>query len=260
MIITENCEVRKWKGTIMAKIAVYFPGIGYHCDKPLLYYGRKIACEQGYQEYRNVSYTYHAENIRGDEEKMKEAYEALFVEAEEVWRTDGTAVPKPATARALPVFMAAIEFIHTYSLIHDDLPCMDNDDLRRGKPTCHKVYGETAAVLAGDALQAAAFHTALMAPGPWVRSDAPAQAARILAEAAGESTPGGEAQRPGRRRGRPERPAAGRLPQRRRGTGPAPPSRPPWRSGRGSPQSFGGGRRGPPPSGPVFRRAPARGR
>ncbi len=82
MIITENCEVRKWKGTIMAKIAVYFPGIGYHCDKPLLYYGRKIACEQGYQEYRNVSYTYHAENIRGDEEKMKEAYEALFVQAE----------------------------------------------------------------------------------------------------------------------------------------------------------------------------------
>lgn len=66
----------------MAKIAVYFPGIGYHCDKPLLYYGRKIACEQGYQEYRNVSYTYHAENIRGDEEKMKEAYEALFVQAE----------------------------------------------------------------------------------------------------------------------------------------------------------------------------------
>ena len=83
-------------------------------------------------------------------------------------------------------FACAVEMLHTYSLIHDDLPCMDNDDLRRGKPTCHKVYGETAAVLAGDALQAAAFHTALMAPGPWVRSDAPAQAARILAEAAGE--------------------------------------------------------------------------
>ena len=71
-----------WKGTIMAKIAVYFPGIGYHCDKPLLYYGRKIACEQGYQEYRNISYTYQAGNIRGDEEKMNEAYEALFVQAE----------------------------------------------------------------------------------------------------------------------------------------------------------------------------------
>lgn len=52
---------------------------------------------------------------------------------------------------------AAIEFIHTYSLIHDDLPAMDNDDLRRGKPTCHKVYGEAAAILAGDGLQAFAF-------------------------------------------------------------------------------------------------------
>ena len=47
---------------------------------------------------------------------------------------------------------AAIEMIHTYSLIHDDLPSMDNDDLRRGKPTCHKVYGEGIAILAGDAL------------------------------------------------------------------------------------------------------------
>lgn len=66
----------------MAKLAVYFPGIGYHCDKPLLYYGRKIACEQGYEEYRNLHYTYHAGNIRGDEEKMKAAYEALFSQAE----------------------------------------------------------------------------------------------------------------------------------------------------------------------------------
>ncbi len=45
---------------------------------------------------------------------------------------------------------AAIEFIHTYSLIHDDLPAMDNDDLRRGKPSCHKAFGEAAAILAGD--------------------------------------------------------------------------------------------------------------
>lgn len=66
----------------MAKIAVYFPGIGYHCDKPLLYYGRKIACEQGYQDYRNIHYTYHGGNIRGNEEKMQEAYEALFSQAE----------------------------------------------------------------------------------------------------------------------------------------------------------------------------------
>lgn len=49
-------------------------------------------------------------------------------------------------------FSAAIEMIHTYSLIHDDLPCMDNDDLRRGKPTCHKQFGEATAILAGDGL------------------------------------------------------------------------------------------------------------
>ncbi|MBU0455643.1 MAG: polyprenyl synthetase family protein [Pseudomonadota bacterium] len=53
----------------------------------------------------------------------------------------------------------AIECIHTYSLIHDDLPAMDNDDLRRGQPTCHKKYGEALAVLAGDALQTLAFET-----------------------------------------------------------------------------------------------------
>lgn len=52
----------------------------------------------------------------------------------------------------------AVEMIHTYSLIHDDLPAMDNDDLRRGKPTCHKVFGEAIAILAGDALLTRAFH------------------------------------------------------------------------------------------------------
>ena len=66
----------------MSKIAVYFPGIGYHCDKPLLYYSRNITCELGYKNYRNVSYTYNAGNIRGNEEKMKEAYETLFSQAE----------------------------------------------------------------------------------------------------------------------------------------------------------------------------------
>jgi geranylgeranyl diphosphate synthase, type II len=53
----------------------------------------------------------------------------------------------------------ALEMIHTYSLIHDDLPSMDDDDLRRGRPTCHVKYGEANAILAGDALQALAFHT-----------------------------------------------------------------------------------------------------
>jgi geranylgeranyl diphosphate synthase type II len=62
--------------------------------------------------------------------------------------------------KALPM-ASAVEYIHTYSLIHDDLPCMDDDDLRRGKPTNHIVYGEATAVLAGDALLNFAFETVL---------------------------------------------------------------------------------------------------
>ena len=84
--------------------------------------------------------------------------------------------------KALP-FAASIEMIHTYSLIHDDLPCMDNDDYRRGRLTNHKVYGEANAVLAGDALLTAAFDTICSAdaePAVAVR------AARILAGCAGE--------------------------------------------------------------------------
>ncbi len=81
-------------------------------------------------------------------------------------------------------FACAVEMLHTYSLIHDDLPCMDNDDLRRGKPTCHKKFGETAAVLAGDALQAAAFQTVLRCKALRLNT-APQMAALILSEAAG---------------------------------------------------------------------------
>lgn len=83
---------------------------------------------------------------------------------------------------ALPV-ACALELVHTYSLIHDDLPCMDDDDLRRGKPTNHKVYGETLAVLAGDALQPEAFRLILTAPE--LPADRRAACALILAEAAG---------------------------------------------------------------------------
>ena len=61
---------------------------------------------------------------------------------------------------AMP-FACAVEMVHTYSLIHDDLPCMDNDDMRRGKPSNHKLYGEDMALLAGDALQALAFEVML---------------------------------------------------------------------------------------------------
>lgn len=84
--------------------------------------------------------------------------------------------------KAVPVG-CALELVHTYSLIHDDLPCMDDDDLRRGKPTNHKVYGETLAVLAGDALQPEAYRLILTAPG--LDESRRAACGRILAEVSG---------------------------------------------------------------------------
>ena len=83
--------------------------------------------------------------------------------------------------QALPV-ACAVEMLHTYSLIHDDLPCMDNDELRRGRPTNHVVYGECTATLAGDAMQAEAFGTILRSELP---VDRKAACATILADAVG---------------------------------------------------------------------------
>ena len=80
-------------------------------------------------------------------------------------------------------YACAVEMLHTYSLIHDDLPCMDNDDLRRGKPTCHMKYSEWLALLAGDALQTAAFER--LATSKRTASAANARACGILAKAAG---------------------------------------------------------------------------
>lgn len=86
---------------------------------------------------------------------------------------------------AMP-FACAVEMVHTYSLIHDDLPCMDNDDFRRGQPTNHKVFGENIALLAGDALQSMAYTAMLsdeaVAAVGGVRA---ARAAHILAEKSG---------------------------------------------------------------------------
>ncbi len=86
-----------------------------------------------------------------------------------------------STQDAMPL-AAAIEMIHTYSLIHDDLPCMDNDDFRRGNPTNHRVYGEAIAILAGDALLTAAFEAVANAP---LTSDAKVRAVQVLAECSG---------------------------------------------------------------------------
>ena len=85
-------------------------------------------------------------------------------------------------AEALPL-ACALELVHTYSLIHDDLPCMDDDDMRRGRPTCHTVYGEATAVLAGDALLAEAFRMIAEAPG--LSCEQKTEAVGILARACG---------------------------------------------------------------------------
>ena len=93
----------------------------------------------------------------------------LCLETARIFTKDVTSALHPA---------CAIEMIHTYSLIHDDLPALDNDDIRRGKPTCHKKFGEAAAILAGDALLTLAFETIGATPV------APAQCVAIVKEVA----------------------------------------------------------------------------
>jgi geranylgeranyl diphosphate synthase type II len=95
------------------------------------------------------------------------------------------------TPRVVLPAACALEMIHTYSLIHDDLPAMDNDDYRRGKLTNHKIFGDAIAILAGDALLTEAFgimasaHTRKSAPGSAVESDRMVKAIAVLAKAAG---------------------------------------------------------------------------
>ena len=79
----------------------------------------------------------------------------------------------------------AVELIHAYSLIHDDLPAMDNDDLRRGRATCHKAFDEATAILAGDALQALAFQILANSPTILVRAEQRLKMINLLAQASG---------------------------------------------------------------------------
>jgi farnesyl diphosphate synthase len=79
---------------------------------------------------------------------------------------------------------AAVELIHAYSLVHDDMPCMDDDDLRRGKPSCHKQYDDATALLVGDALQSLAFQI-LSAPGLYTSSQRQLEMVQLLALASG---------------------------------------------------------------------------
>ncbi len=90
------------------------------------------------------------------------------------WNTPGTQLDHVA---------CALEFIHSYSLVHDDLPAMDDDDLRRGRPSCHKAFDEATAILAGDGLQARAFE--LLADAPGLSADQKVQMIKVLAAAAG---------------------------------------------------------------------------
>ncbi len=86
---------------------------------------------------------------------------------------------------ALDAAACAVELIHAYSLVHDDLPAMDDDDLRRGKPTCHRAFGEAEAILAGDALQALAFQVLARAPMEGVTDASRLKMLDLLARAAG---------------------------------------------------------------------------
>lgn len=88
-------------------------------------------------------------------------------------------------AAVAEAFMAAMEMIHTYSLVHDDLPAMDDDDFRRGKPTTHKVFGEDMGILAGDALLNYAYETALKGVGQAEEKENAIKALRVLSEKAG---------------------------------------------------------------------------
>jgi geranylgeranyl pyrophosphate synthase len=95
----------------------------------------------------------------------------------------GTALGAPIEALDAPA--CAIELIHAYSLVHDDLPAMDDDDMRRGKPTCHKAFGEAMAILAGDALQALAFEVLARESAALPDASARLRMVQVLGQAAG---------------------------------------------------------------------------
>lgn len=113
----------------------------------------------------------------------------LFLAAADVLGGGG-ALSRPELAEAA----ASLELFHTYSLIHDDLPCMDDDSLRRGKPTCHVVFGEATALLAGDALQTLGFEVLSTRPRGEAAAGRRAEAVALLAAAIGvDGMAGGQA-------------------------------------------------------------------
>lgn len=117
----------------------------------------------------------------------------LVLAASEAVQSGASADARPGLAQAALRAACAVELIHAYSLVHDDLPCMDNDVLRRGKPTAHVQFGEAPALLAGDALQALAFEL-LVPEEDAIPARVQARLARLLAQAAGsQGMAGGQA-------------------------------------------------------------------
>lgn len=122
-----------------------------------------------YEEYKNLfeeRLSFEAKNIKSSNETLKKAMEYSLLAGGKRLRPVlmlATAELLGLTINEVMPYALAIEYIHTYSLIHDDLPDMDNDDLRRGKPTNHKVFGNAMAILAGDALLNLAYETCFRA-------------------------------------------------------------------------------------------------
>ena len=129
--------------------------------------GGYLPTEEGYQKVvlQAMNYSITAGGKRLRPMLMAESA-ALFTDAEEIWQmaeseSQGQTLTEHTTlGKALSMFMAALEMIHNYSLVHDDLPAMDDDEYRRGRKTTHVVYGEGMAILAGDGLLNYAFETA----------------------------------------------------------------------------------------------------
>ena len=125
---------------------------------------RYLPAETGYQRRvaEAMNYSIQAGGKRLRPLLMAESA-ALFTDVSLISMEGDATVQDGLVNRALPLFMAALEMIHNYSLVHDDLPAMDNDEYRRGRKTTHVVYGEGMAVLAGDGLLDYAFETAVCA-------------------------------------------------------------------------------------------------
>ena len=148
----------------------------------------KKAFRKQYDRYRNAVETYLGGLFAGDA-PWRDLYESMRYSllsggkrVRPVMTLAFANLGGPDWRPALPP-ACALELVHTYSLIHDDLPCMDNDDFRRGRPTNHKAYGETLAVLAADALQAEAYR--LIASSADLSAETKIDCIRILSEASG---------------------------------------------------------------------------